>query len=99
VEFWKAYPHKVDKPAALKAWPSLNPDADLIVAILAGLERYKATKPEWQAWKHPGPWLNARKWEDEPAPEAPKGPVQRPQPTHGDYVMDTIAEALSEDDG
>ncbi|MCE9564938.1 MAG: hypothetical protein K8U57_23130 [Planctomycetes bacterium] len=65
-KFWEAYPNRVDKPAAMKAWGKLNVDDTMLADILAGLERYKAAKQEWQAWKHPGPWLNARRWEDEP---------------------------------
>jgi hypothetical protein len=36
---------------------------------MAGVERYaeavRDTDPKYV--KHPGPWLNARRWEDEPA--------------------------------
>lgn len=63
--FWAAYPNRVDKPAALRAWAKLKVDEPLLAKILAGLELYKAAKQDWRAWKNPGPWLNARRWEDE----------------------------------
>lgn len=68
LRFWEAYPNKKDKPAAWKAWTKLAPDDALAAQILAGLERYKAQKEDWRNWKHPGPWLNARGWEDYPEP-------------------------------
>jgi hypothetical protein len=77
--FWAAYPHRVDKPAALRAWANLSVDETLLQAILAGVERYKATKPDWQNWKNPGPWLNARKWEDEPGEATPSQPGTPPK--------------------
>ncbi|VTT97956.1 Uncharacterized protein OS=Blastopirellula marina DSM 3645 GN=DSM3645_24505 PE=4 SV=1 [Gemmataceae bacterium] len=79
-EFWAAYPHKVDKPAALKSWAKLKVSEELLQTILAGLERYKSRKPAWQEWKHPGPWLNARRWEDEPS-GAPPPPVPNAIPS------------------
>ncbi len=77
--FYRAYPLHEDRPAAWKAWRKLKPDADLAGAIMAGVKRYKATKPDWQNWKQPGPWLNARRWEDE-APTTPESPASKFRP-------------------
>jgi hypothetical protein len=66
--FWKAYPRKVAKPNALKAWNSkkLNESIDI---ILASLERWKAsrdwTKDGGQFIPHPATWLNREGWNDE----------------------------------
>lgn len=66
--FWKAYPHKVGKPNALKAWnkQKLNESIDI---ILASLERWKAskawTKDGGQFIPHPATWLNREGWNDE----------------------------------
>jgi hypothetical protein len=53
----------------LNTWRRLNPDAELIPIIMAAVERYadsvQDTEPRFI--KHPGPWLNAKRWEDEPA--------------------------------
>ena len=69
VRFWDAYPNLVAKPRAIAAWRKLNPTPELVELILAGVERYKREKPEWQSYSHPASWLNARRWEDRPAPE------------------------------
>jgi hypothetical protein len=67
--FYQAYPRRVGRQEALKAWRKLNPDVELIAAIMAAVERYaesvQDTEPRFI--KHPGPWLNAKRWEDEPA--------------------------------
>ena len=65
--FWEAYPRKVDKQDALKAWAKLAPDADLVETILAALERQK----RWDQWQrddgqyvpYPPTWLTKRRWE------------------------------------
>ncbi len=68
-QFYQAYPRHVGKDDALKVWTKLAPGPELVAEIMAGVERYaetvKDTDPKYV--KHPGPWLNARRWEDEPA--------------------------------
>ncbi len=67
--FWSAYPNKVKKPNALKAFTKINPDDALTDAIIAGVERYKTTR-KWlddggEFIPHPATFLNARQWEDQ----------------------------------
>jgi Helix-turn-helix domain len=66
--FYQAYPRHAAKQEALKSWLKLSPGAELIPVIMAAVERYAAevrdTEPRFI--KHPGPWLNSRRWEDEP---------------------------------
>ena len=77
--FWNAYPRKVGKPAALRAWRSLlKTDADPQTphSLMTGLERWKQTE-QWQKEggrfiPHPATFLNQRRWEDEP-PDTPYG--------------------------
>ena len=88
-EFWKAYPRKVGKPAALRAWRSLlrvvwNPNT--ASALMAGLERWMQTE-QWQKEggkfiPYPATFLNQRRWEDDPLGEhSPESAVGRgPQP-------------------
>jgi Helix-turn-helix domain len=66
--FYNAYPRKVGKADALKAWKKLNPNPKLVAEIVAGVKRYADTVQDSEAKyiKHPGPWLNSRRWEDEP---------------------------------
>jgi len=77
--FWSAYPRKVAKPAALKAWRSAKhrpPLADL----LAALDRHKRSE-QWQTARfipHPATWLNGQRWDDQlPTADERKPPALR----------------------
>jgi hypothetical protein len=77
--FWPAYPHKVGKPAALKAFRGAKKRAKL-PEIMAGLQRYIAAKPPDRPWCNPATFLNQDRWNDQPAAVAPRpngtGPPQ-----------------------
>lgn len=70
--FWKAYPRKVSKTSARKAWDRLAPDPALRGVILAAIARQR----ESSQWKdhggkyipHPTTWLNNHRWTDELEP-------------------------------
>jgi hypothetical protein len=67
--FWAAYPRKVAKGAASRAWGRLLPSAELGVVILAAVERQRAS-PQWtkdggQFIPHPATWLSQERWLDE----------------------------------
>jgi len=67
--FWKAFPRKRNKGDAYKAWVQLSPDEDLIAAIMASIERGKASN-HWREdggkyIKYPASWLRAECWEDQ----------------------------------
>jgi len=68
-QWWGGYPHKIGKLKAKTAFAKALKKTALDV-LIAGLERYKATKPEWQEWCMPTTWLNNERWND-----APAGPV------------------------
>jgi hypothetical protein len=78
--FWQAYPRRVAKEAARKAWGSALSSAEP-AAIVEGAERYSrrcgASGTEAKFIAHPATWLNAHRWIDEdPTPVetfAPKG--------------------------
>lgn len=67
--FWAAYPKKVAKKDALKAWKKINPNQELIDIIKSALERHKKsaqwTKDNGQYIPYPSTWLNGRRWEDD----------------------------------
>jgi biotin operon repressor len=67
--FYSAYPKQQKKPAALKEWEKLNPDADLRKKIMSGLSTQKAselwTKEDGRFISHPNNWLRDRRWEDQ----------------------------------
>lgn len=67
--FWEAYPRKVAKTAAEKAWKKICPDEQLVDDIIIALEQQKTSR----AWHnddgayipYPEKWLNGRRWADE----------------------------------
>lgn len=71
-QFWSAYPRKVGKDAARKAFAGALKRASL-EAVAAGLNA--ATWPEDpQFIPHPATWLNQGRWADDPAAAAPRAP-------------------------
>ena len=67
VAFYNAYPRKVGRPNALKAWKKYKVDAELATKIMASLEEHKKMK-QWQTKEyvpHPATWLNQERWNDE----------------------------------
>lgn len=72
-EFWKEYPKKSDKRAALRAFKSAI-NRSSFEEILAGTIRYAndPNLPELKYIKHPATWLNADAWENGPLPHDPR---------------------------
>lgn len=66
-QFWNAYPKKVGKKAAMKAWhlakdkPSLP---DLLAALSRASQSPQWTKDHGQFIPHPATWLNQGRWSD-----------------------------------
>ena len=84
-EFYLAYPRKVGRYKASIAYGKARKLASHD-EIMAGLERYKANKPDYCDWMHPTTFLNGRRWEDE---------YERPTATPGAFQgqsLETIAE-------
>lgn len=77
-EFWKAYPRKVAKPQAIRAWRKLNPNQELRNSILNDVKARSSS----QAWTkdngtfipYPATYLNNQRWEDS-APASAANPV------------------------
>jgi len=74
--FWSAYPKKVGKKDAVKAWNKINPDESLVKAIIEGVERWKGTE-QWnkdggQFIPYPATFLRQERWNDEVQSIAPK---------------------------
>ncbi len=67
--FWKAYPRKVGKGAAQKAWNKAKVTfADVEGAIEAQRKSEQWQKDGGQYIPHPATWLNQQRWEDELLP-------------------------------
>lgn len=74
--FWAAYPRKVGKTAALKAYLKAVKVTDA-QTILVGARRYADDPNRAPAFTaHAATWLNAGRWDDEPLPERPKSPQE-----------------------
>lgn len=64
-EFWSAYPKKVAKGDAEKAWKKHKPDLDRCLAALDIAKRsLDWTKDGGQFIPYPATWLNGKRWED-----------------------------------
>lgn len=81
-EFYAVFPRKVGKGAARKAWAAAMKRGVDPNHILAAAQRYRDSPVRVPHYtKHPGPWLNDERYDDEPdtLPLAPAGP---PRPAH-----------------
>lgn len=68
-EFWAAYPRKVGKDAAAKAFAKRRVGVGLLAQMLAAISTQK-TGEQWrrdggQFIPHPATWLNEGRWQDE----------------------------------
>jgi len=70
--FWQAYPRKMGKGAARKAWKKLKPDEALLAQMLKAIQfqqgSYQWNRDDGQYIPYPATWLNQERWEDEPPP-------------------------------
>jgi hypothetical protein len=78
-EFWTAYPRRVGKGAARKAWDKAIKANANPIAIVAAAKHF-ATDPrraeaDIKYTPHPATWLNAERWADEPEPEHRAAPA------------------------
>jgi hypothetical protein len=88
-EFWKAYPKKVGKEAARKAFTKIRPTAELFKVMLDGIERSKKSQ-QWQEEQgrfipNPATWLNQGRWDDELTDAQQPKSKTRTSPERGDW--------------
>ena len=81
-DFYEAYPRKVSKPAALRAFRKAVKDGVDPQTIISGAETYAAAcnsgKIERQFIPYPATWVNGHRWDD---------PLDETQPeTSGEYA-------------
>ena len=102
--FWKAYPKKVGKGAAEKAWKKIKPSAELFDTIMAAIDAAKASE-QWQRENgryipNPATWLNQSRWEDE-LPAAAQLYSQPPAGGKGGKpnTMDVLAGIIAAEEG
>jgi hypothetical protein len=65
-QFWKLYPKKVGKQAALAVFERIRKAGQVSLAvIMRGLKLYIEHKPDWQQFCDPVRWLKGERWNDE----------------------------------
>lgn len=84
-EFWSAYPKKVGKQYALKAWNKIRPTAELHEAIMQAIGTQKRSE-QWRRENgrfipNPATWLNGGYWEN--GEEVSADAVDQRDPQHG----------------
>lgn len=96
--FWLAYPRKVGKPEAEKAWRAMvaKPKVDPAV-VMAGLDRWlaywKAARTALDYHPHPSTWLRQARWNDTPTAatatdRGPRAPITAPREGQAGRVVD-----------
>lgn len=97
--FWAAYPRKVAKENARKAFLKINPNEEMMDVILRELERQKNslqwTKDNGQFIPHPATWLNGKRYEDE-APVVKGNAAQNYEQRDYQVVQDEVVRAQNE---
>ena len=92
-EFWEAYPKRVGRGAAEKAYERIHPTAELQGQMLAAVSIAKKSR-QWQENNgqyipNPATWLNQRRWEDDPSP-AIGPPAENPQVNMAQEAIEAI---------
>lgn len=77
--FWEDYPAKINRGEAWEMWKAINPDAQTVGRIKAGLEAWKRS-PQWteDAGRYipsAAKWLKDRRWEVVPPAGKQKVPM------------------------
>lgn len=88
-KFWSAYPKKVDKGHAVKAWTKAIKKADP-ASIVSAAERFARENAggDRQFIANPATWLNGERWTDEPARPSQPVPAYRPAPQPDESELD-----------
>ena len=65
--FWDAYPHRVSKKEARKAWALISPSPELVDRMLRALAwQVPLWAKQGYGTPYPASWLHADRWDDEP---------------------------------
>lgn len=74
-QFWSAYPRKIGKGHARKAWEKAITKTDTNTIIEATIKYRDDPQRDPEYTAHPSTWLNGERWHDEPTPTKQTGPV------------------------
>jgi hypothetical protein len=82
-KFYSAYPRKVGRPSAEKAFAKCKPTAELLVQMLAAIAAQNKvlnwTRERLQFVPYPATWLNDERWKDETLSITVTGSDRHPQ--------------------
>lgn len=92
--FWKAYPHKIGKAAAVKAFAAARRTGVTWAALILAVDRYINDKPPDRAWCNPATWLNGGRWDDQPAPPVVASQSAIPRPGSREDTRERTINAL-----
>lgn len=85
-EIWyRRYPHKIGRGQAERAFVAARKIASL-EDLIAGVDRYIASKPPDVNWRNPATWLNGKGWLDEPAQPTPTPRASGPPSSRRNYL-------------
>lgn len=81
LRFWEAYPRKMNRPMAWRAWEQLCPAEGLTAVIMAAVQE-QSQSAQWQqeAGRYipsPEKWLRNRRWQEKLAPASRKGMAEK----------------------
>ena len=97
-EFWQAYPRKVGKSAAQKAFSKIGESLDVLLSALEQQKRSDQwTRDGGRYIPNPATWLNQGRWQDEVSPPAAAKPgqnVQRHDAPLSDLERQAVARML-----
>jgi hypothetical protein len=87
MRFWNAYPKRVAKKDARRAWAQLEPSAADVDAMERAIA-WQITQPSWtkdggQFIPFPASWLRAERWQDE-----------RPVQVHKAVLSESVADPM-----
>lgn len=85
LKFWEAYPRKVAKATAFKAWKSNGCEAIAEVVVNSVHEHVRNAWSDPQFIPHPTTFLNGHRWEDEIRKAAAKTPMTEKE--HREYLL------------
>ena len=97
--FWEDYPAKINREEAWETWKAINPDAQTVGRIKAGLDAWKRS-PQWtedggRYIPSAAKWLKDRRWEVLPPAGTQKVPMGA-SGTLGAAELEAIQRALRE---
>lgn len=94
--FWEAWPKKVGKQIAMRAWVDLRPPPALVHTILSAVGRWKKTD-SWQDEggrfiPQPGRWLAEQRWTDVPPKSAAESAKEKAAASEAEYRRVVLGE-------